>query len=85
MRDEPFAQHLGCRGTDLIKAARERDASGFAATAGMHLRLDDPQVAAEFFRGLYRFVRSGRDMALRHRNAVVRKNNLGLIFVEIHQ
>ena len=32
---------------DLVEAARELDAAGLAATAGVHLRLDDPEVAAE--------------------------------------
>ncbi len=49
MRHQPRAEHAGGVLTDLVGAARELDAARLAATAGVHLGLDDPEITAELF------------------------------------
>jgi hypothetical protein len=48
------------------------------------LRLDDPEVATEFLRRLDGSIRRVGRNAARHRDAVVGKQSLGLVFVKIH-
>ncbi len=85
MRDQRAAQHRIRVFMDLVEAASKLDATGLAASAGVHLRLHDPEVAAEFLRRLDGRIRGvGRDAA-RYRNAVLGKQSFRLVFVEIHQ
>jgi len=42
---QPLAEHVCGRAAHRVEVTRELDAAGLAAAAGMHLRLDDPQVA----------------------------------------
>jgi hypothetical protein len=80
----PPAEHsLGCRAYrgDILC---HLDAASLAATAGMHLRLDDPHLAAQGFSRLDRFVRCGRDAPGGHRDSVAAKHVLRLILVQVH-
>ena len=45
--DQPLTEHARGGGTHLLRVARELDAARLAATAGMHLRLDHPDIPAE--------------------------------------
>ena len=56
-----------------LEAAHELDAPGLAASAGVDLRLDDPQIAAEVLGRFHRIVRRVGRMTRRHRNSVARK------------
>src|SRR5437867_10449875 len=67
-----------------MQAAIER---ALAAAAGVNLRLDDdPFVAGskKFFRGRSGFCGCGRDLSLRNRDAQLREELLGLVFVDVH-
>ena len=70
--DEPLAEHRGGRRADRLELAHQLDAAGFAAAAGVHLRLDDPGRAAQRTRGGFGFVRVGGHQTFRNRDAVVR-------------
>src|SRR3546814_17570053 len=70
--------------SDLVEGAGELDAAGLAAAAGVDLRLDDPEVAADRLGGVDRFLRRARDAPGRDCNAVIGKQLLRLVFVEIH-
>ena len=69
----------------LVCAARELDTARLAASTGMHLGFHDPEVATQLLRGRDRGGgRLGRN-ATRHRDAIVRKQALGLVFVKVHR
>ena len=44
--DQPLAEHVGRGRAHRVEIAREFHAAGLAASAGMHLGLDDPEFAA---------------------------------------
>ena len=44
--DQPLAEHVGGGGTHGVEIARQLDAAGLAAAAGMDLGLDHPEFAA---------------------------------------
>ena len=68
----------------FVQRASEFDTAGLAPATGMHLRLDDPELAAEFFRSLYSsFWIIGRE-APGHRDIEFGKELFRLIFVKIH-
>ena len=84
MGDELRTEHCFRVLPHLVGTARELDAARLAATAGVHLGFDDPQVAAEFFGCRHGSVgRLDRDAA-RHRDAVIGKKSFRLVFVQIH-
>src|SRR6185312_7996806 len=83
-RRHRLAEHRGGRGLDVLGRLAELDAAGLAAAAGVDLRLDDPLLAAERPGGFGRLVRRRGDLAGRHRDAVLREQFLGLVFVKIH-
>ena len=72
-----------CR--DLVLRAHQLDAARLAAAAGMDLRLDDPDRAADPARHLDRLGRGIGDAALRHRHAEFRQQLLRLVFVDVHR
>ena len=84
MRDELHAEHLAGERAHLVDRAGELDAAALAASAGVDLRLDDPDRPAELLRGLDRLVDRERRNAARHRNAEAAKELLALVFVDLH-
>ena len=75
-----------CRGDalGLVGVLRELDAAALAAAAGVDLRLDDDDAAAEPARDLAGLGGGERDFAARHGHAVAREDGLGLILVDFH-
>ncbi len=69
----------------LVGRLGELDAAALAAAAGVNLRLDDDDAAAEAPRDLAGFGGVERDLAARHRHAVARENRFGLILVDFHE
>ena len=65
--------------------SRQLDAAALAAAAGVNLRLDDDDLAAEAAGDLARFGGVERDFAARHGHAVPRQDGFGLILVDFHQ
>ena len=61
------------------------DAAALAAPAGMDLRFDDPDGAAEFLGRRHRLVHRECRNAARHRHARRLQNLLGLILMHIHR
>jgi hypothetical protein len=82
--DQLDAEHRLRVFTHLVGTARQLDAAGLAASAGVYLGLDDPQIAAELFRSGDRGSGGLDGNATRHGNAVVGKQSFGLVFVQIH-
>ena len=82
---QALAEHRRPRSRHRVEIAHQLDAAGLAATAGVHLRLDDPDRAAEGTRGGFGFVGIGGHQTFRNGDAVARKNFLGLVFVQVHQ
>jgi hypothetical protein len=65
--------------------ATELDAAALAAAAGVDLRLDHPDRAAEGPGGLLGLLGRVGDPALEHGDAVVGEQRLGLVFVDVHR
>src|SRR5690606_1662100 len=80
----PGAEHgLGVL-ADLFVGLGQLDAAGLAAATGVDLRLDHPEVARDGLGGLHRFLGGARDAPGGYGDAVVGKQLLCLVFVEIH-
>jgi hypothetical protein len=85
MRDQRHAEHLDCEVLGLVGRLGQLDAAALAAAAGVDLRLDDHDRAAETpcnFGGLGR--REGH-FAARHGDAVLGQNRFRLILVDFHR
>src|SRR5262249_35590227 len=83
-RDQRLAEQALRHLLRVVGRAHELDTAGLAAAAGVDLRLDDGEPAAEVGERLLRLVgRVDRD-ALRHRHAVARQHFLGLVLVDVH-
>ncbi len=61
----------------------ELDAAGFAAAAGVHLRLDH-HLAAQALRDGARLLRRVGDIGVGHRDTVALEQLAGLILVQVH-
>ena len=85
VRDQRHADHLARNRLGFVGRFRELDAAAFAAAAGMNLRLDDDDRAAETARDRAGFGRVERDFAARHGHAVLRQNRFRLILVDFHR
>src|SRR5438067_13227519 len=79
------AKHGGGGGANGLDVASQLHPARLAAAAGMNLRLDHPDRAAERAGGGGGFVGAGGDLARRDRDSVAAEQLLGLIFVEIHR
>jgi hypothetical protein len=68
----------------FVARAREFHTAGLTAPAGMHLCLDDPEVASEFLGRIDGRIGTFRRNSLRYGNTVVGEQSFRLIFVKIH-
>ena len=68
----------------FVEGLGQLDAAGLAAAARVDLGLDHPEVAADGLGRVDGLFRRARYAPGRHRDAVVGKQLLGLVFVEIH-
>ena len=73
-RDQLHAQHLAGEVRGFVGGMRELHAAGFAAAAGVDLRLDDHDGRAESLRGLARFFLGEGDFAARRGHAEARRS-----------
>src|SRR6266581_1988054 len=78
------AEHALRSRAHRLEVARDLDSAGLAASARMDLCLDDPDAAAQCLGRLDSLVGARRHLASGNRNAIVPKDVLGLIFVQIH-
>ncbi len=85
LRGEPRAEHAGRGRRDVGDRLRELDAARLAAPAGVDLRLDDPDPAAQPARGVRSFFRGRGDETGGHGDAVADEELLGLVFVQVHE
>ena len=69
----------------LVGRLGELDAAALAAAAGVDLRLDDDDAAAEPRGDLAGLGGVERDLAARHGHAVAREDRFGLILVDFHE
>jgi hypothetical protein len=69
----------------LVDRPGELDAAALAAAAGMDLRLDDPDRAAQFARRTLGLGGGVGHLALQHGHAVLGQELLGLVFVDVHR
>ena len=83
--DELHAEDLAGELRDLGLRARQLDASALAAAAGVDLRLDDPDRAAQLLRRLGGLAHAEGRIAARHRDAEAGKDLLALVFVNLHR
>ena len=74
MRDQRHADHLLRELLGFVGRLGDLDAAALAAAAGVDLRLDDGDVAAEPLGGVDRFGRRERHLAARHGNAEAREH-----------
>jgi len=94
-RHQRVAEHVGSRRADFVLGAREADAAlgvgaellelALAAPAGMNLRLHDIERPGQLLRGFDRPLHAHRGKARGNRNAELREQFLGLIFVDVHE
>ncbi|MFB0493472.1 hypothetical protein ABIE45_006058 [Methylobacterium sp. OAE515] len=82
--DEALAEEVLGGVADLVVGPAQLDAAGLAAGAGVDLRLDGPERAAELGGRVDRLVRTERDGPFRDGHAEARKQLLGLILVDVH-
>ncbi len=68
----------------LLERLHELDAAAFASAPGVDLRLDHEGLAPEVAGMRRSLLRGVGDAAFGHRGAVVPKQGLGLIFVNVH-
>src|SRR5688572_15871865 len=85
MRHEPRAEHRFRVLLDLVARFRELHAAGLAAASRVHLSLHDPEMAAKRTCGHTRLGGRRRDLAFWDGNAVLGKQSLRLILVQIHR
>ncbi len=84
MRHQFLAEHVaGARG-GFVRGFDDLNAATLAAAAGMNLRFDHADTAAELFGGLLRLFRRRRDDTARHHHTETLEDFLGLEFVNIH-
>ncbi len=92
--DQRLAEHLGRMLADLVDRVGEADAAlgvrakllelALAAAAGVDLRLDHPERSGKLLGGGDRLVDAHRGKAGGDRDAVLREQLFGLIFVDVH-
>ena len=70
---------------DVVERAGELDAAALAAAAGVDLRLDHPDRAAEPLRRLAGFANAECRVAAGHRHAELAQDFLALVFVDLHR
>ena len=85
VRDQLHAEDLAGQGLDLVDRAGQLDAATLAATAGVDLRLDDPDRAAELLRCLDRLLNRESRNAARHRDSEFAQDFLALVLVNLHE
>ena len=84
VRDQRHAQHAGGFGLHVRHRLHDLDAAALATAAGVDLRLDDPDGAAQRFGGLHRLVHiEGRDAAASG-DAEAAEHFLGLVLMNVH-
>ena len=69
---------------DFVLGLDQLDAARLAPAARVHLRLHDPAVSANLLGGLHGLLGRLRGKTLRYGQAVLGKQLLALIFVQIH-
>ena len=75
------ANHLAGVLAHFIQAFGDFDAAGLAASAGVYLGFDDPNVATQSFGSGDGFIRAVRELAARGIHAIGAKERFGLVFV----
>jgi len=84
VRHECRTEQALCFPLNVLDRFHHLDAAGLAAPAGVNLRLDDPDRAAEFLCGLDGFIdREGRQ-SVRNRHAKFREDRFRLVLVDVH-
>ncbi len=83
VRHQRHPQHFFSDGSGLGGILRDLDASAFAASARMDLRLHH-HAAADFFCRSLSFIHRAGNVASGHGYSVPRQESLGLIFVNFH-
>ncbi len=84
VRDERHAEHLAGGLADRLQGFHDLDAARLAAAAGMDLRLDDPDRAAQLGCHLLSLLGGIGDAAARHGHAEPLQESLCLIFMDVH-
>ena len=82
--DERGAEDSGRMFADLRKRASQLDAASLAATAGVNLRLDDPERAAQLLRGSHGLIDGEGGDAARSPDTELLEELLRLILVNVH-
>ena len=83
--DERLTDQLARDLFGFVERLGELDAAGLATPAGVNLRLDHGDRGAEPLGDLGNFLRRKGHFTARHWNAVLGKNRLGLILVNLHK
>src|SRR6516164_7576168 len=84
MRDQRRAQNAYGLLFHVIDGSHHLDAAGLATSAGMDLRLNNPDRTAKLFRALDRFVYIKSRNSSWHRYTKFAQYSLRLIFVDVH-
>ena len=85
VRLEHHAQDLLRVAFDLIERACQLDTAAFAASTGMNLRLNDPNLATQRSSGRLGFLNAETRNAARRHNAKTAQYFFCLIFVNLHE
>ncbi len=85
IRDERLAEQLARDRLGFGARLGKLDAAGLAAAAGVNLRLDDGNGAAEPLGDVVSFFGSKCHFPAGHRHAVFRKDSFSLVFVNLHK
>ena len=85
MGDQRHPNHLFGNPLGFIGRTDDFDATALTPAAGMNLRLDDRDVAAQPSRDVAGFRRRKRDFTPRNGHAETRQDLLGLVLVDFHK
>ena len=84
MGDQHFPQELFGVGAHFVQAAGELDAPRLSPSAGVNLRLDNPQIPAQSLRRLHRFFGGEGHLSPGHVHPVLFQYLFSLVLVNIH-
>ena len=84
VRDQRRAEQALGLALHVVDRFHHLDATSLAASAGMNLRLHDPDGPAEIVGGFHRFVHAHGRNAARHRYAELAQHGLRLVFMNVH-
>ena len=84
MGNQLHPENLRGVGSDFVQRFGHLDAAALASSAGVNLRLDDPDLAAQRLCGLDRVINRKTRNASRNAHAIAFQEFFALVFMDFH-